>query len=112
MATATQLRMARAALGLFQDDVARLAGISGTAYRSIESDASDPRSSTMRNLVAVFEAQGVTFTSTGVELRPKANRIAWPSGRPSDPKIRAAVLAMVNAGQVRHGLPRFESDEE
>jgi len=59
----TQIRGARAMLGLTQTDLAKLAGISKTGLINVESGASDPKVSTISAIQKALEAAGVEFTN-------------------------------------------------
>jgi predicted transcriptional regulator len=77
MISPSQIRGARAMLGLKQTELAKLAGISKTALINIESGASDPRASTLTAILRALEAAGVEFTNgdqPGVRLRKGTGR--------------------------------------
>jgi DNA-binding XRE family transcriptional regulator len=111
MITPTQLKMARAALGISQAQVAEAAGLSTTAYNSVEQGQSDPKISTLRNVKAAFEAKGVVFSSDGgVRVVPKAQIIRFPKGTTVEAKVTA--LQILNAGQKSRGLPPLIMGED
>lgn len=69
MMTIGQLRAARALLNLSQNELAELAGISGTSLSAIEREAKAPRAQTLANLQSVLEGRGIEFTEGhGVRL--------------------------------------------
>jgi predicted transcriptional regulator len=75
MISPSQIRGARAMLGLTQSDLAAKAGISKTALISIETSTSDPKASTLSAIQKALEVAGVEFTNgdqPGVRLRKKA----------------------------------------
>jgi predicted transcriptional regulator len=75
MISPSQIRGARAMLGLTQADLAAKADISKTALISIETSMSDPKASTLSAIQKALEAAGVEFTNgeqPGVRLRKKA----------------------------------------
>ena len=65
MITPVQLKMARAAVGLSQAEVAGRAGLSTAAYNAIEQAQSDPKVSTLARVQAVLERKGVIFGEGG-----------------------------------------------
>ena len=74
MISPSQIRGARAMLGLKQADLAEMAGISKTGLINIESGASDPKSSTLKAIQHALETAGVIFVAEngegpGVRLR-------------------------------------------
>ncbi|HEV7254777.1 MAG TPA: helix-turn-helix transcriptional regulator [Mesorhizobium sp.] len=81
MITPTQIRGARAMLGLTQAELARAAGISTTGLNNIERGDADPKASTLRAIQAALEAAGVQFIpenggGAGVRLaRPRGKDV-------------------------------------
>src|ERR1700722_3357528 len=63
MISPSQIRGARAMLGLTQADLAAAAGISKTGLIAIETAASDPKASTLSAIQRALEAAGVDFTN-------------------------------------------------
>lgn len=68
-----QCRAARALLGISQEELARLSGVSRPAIAEFERGATTPHPRTLRDLAEALEAQGVrlveTETETGAVLR-------------------------------------------
>jgi predicted transcriptional regulator len=74
MISPSQIRGARAMLGLTQADLAAKADISKTALISIETSMSDPKASTLSAIQKALEAAGVEFTNgnqPGVRLKAR-----------------------------------------
>jgi DNA-binding XRE family transcriptional regulator len=74
MISPSQIRGARAMLGLTQADLAAKAGISKTALIAIETATSDPKASTLSSIQRALEATGVEFTNgdqPGVRLKKR-----------------------------------------
>jgi predicted transcriptional regulator len=70
MITPRQVRLARIALGLSQQELAELAHTSRNTVSAIESGRLDPRVSTLRRIVQALEDAGIEFTSgEGVRRR-------------------------------------------
>ena len=74
MISPTQIRGARAMLGMKQSELAEKAGISKTGLINIESGGSDPKASTLRAVQRALETAGVIFVEEngegpGVRLR-------------------------------------------
>lgn len=65
MATAAQIRGARAMLGWKQTDLARESGISEISVKNIERGVTDPRVSTMRALLDAFTRANIEFLDSG-----------------------------------------------
>jgi predicted transcriptional regulator len=63
--TIPQLRMARAALGWSQGELARRAGVSRTTVADLERGHGEPRLATMRRLVAALEQAGAEIGDDG-----------------------------------------------
>lgn len=59
--TSGQCRMARAAVGLTQSELARKANISTTTLTAFESGQRAPYDRTLRDVRTVFEELGITF---------------------------------------------------
>jgi transcriptional regulator with XRE-family HTH domain len=70
MLTATQCRMARAALKWGVRDVAKATGLSANTIVRIENGA-NATASTLTLIQEAFEKECVRFTEYGVELPPK-----------------------------------------
>ena len=68
--TAHQCRMARAAVGWSNQRLAKAAGVGPNTVSLLETGKADPRASTLRKLVAAFEAEGIEFIEDGVLYRP------------------------------------------
>ena len=65
-----QIRMARAAAGLTQDELAERSGISRVTIANLEGGKiADPRVLTIRALIRALESEGVEITKDGVNLR-------------------------------------------
>jgi predicted transcriptional regulator len=76
MISPSQIKGARAMLGLNQTALAGAAGISKTALINIETGTSDPRASTLSAIQKALEAAGVEFIAengggAGVRLRKR-----------------------------------------
>jgi DNA-binding XRE family transcriptional regulator len=56
---------ARKKLGLSQKDVANAVEIHVTSYQSIESGDSDPKFSTYKKIIELFEEKGIVFNQNG-----------------------------------------------
>jgi transcriptional regulator with XRE-family HTH domain len=112
MLTPTQLKMARSALGLTQAQVAKAAGISTTAYNSLEQGISDPRVSTLKNVQAALEDRGAVFSDGGVRVGPAAEKFHVPEGARGDREAITFALSLVNQQRRRLGLRPFILDEE
>jgi predicted transcriptional regulator len=74
MISPSQIRGARAMLGMKQTELAERAGISKTGLINIESGASDPKASTLQAVQRALESAGVEFIAengggAGVRLR-------------------------------------------
>ena len=70
--TPRHLRMARAAAGWTQDELAERSGISRVTIANLEAGKiSDPRTQTVRLLVRAFAEAGVAMTARGVEVEGK-----------------------------------------
>jgi transcriptional regulator with XRE-family HTH domain len=111
MITPTQLKMARAALGLSQAQVASAAGLSTAAYNAIEQGQSDSRASTLRNVKAAFEAKGAIFGSDdSVRVAPAERIIKFPAGTTAEAK--ATALLILNADQKARGRPPLIAGED
>jgi DNA-binding XRE family transcriptional regulator len=65
MISPSQIRGARAMLGLKQADLAEMAGISKTGLINIESGQADPKVSTLEAIRRALESVGVEFTNGG-----------------------------------------------
>jgi transcriptional regulator with XRE-family HTH domain len=112
MITPTQIKMARAALGLSQAQVAELAGLSTTAFNSIEQGISDPKASTLRNIQAAFEAKGAVFyVDGGVNVVPKSERFIREAANPSSSATRTAALEIVNIGRRLRGQAPLKDED-
>lgn len=68
MIAPTQIRAARAMLGIPQSELAERSGISKTGLANIESGKADPKASTLTAIQRALEAAGIRFTEWGVEL--------------------------------------------
>jgi transcriptional regulator with XRE-family HTH domain len=113
MITPIQLKMARAALGLSQAQVASAAGISTTAYNSVEQGLSDPKISTLRAIQAALEDRGAVFSDGGVRVGPPlAERFYVPPGAAGDREATTMAMNIVNQQRRRLGLRPFILDEE
>lgn len=67
----TQLKMARAALGLDQRTVASAIGMSHRGFQALETEKSNPTLNTLDKLLRYYDEQGVEFGQNGwVRLRP------------------------------------------
>lgn len=105
MITLAQIKMARAALGLSQADMAKLSGISATAFNAIETGVSGPKVSTYQSIVEALEAKGAVFGRDGsVRIVPKSECFLIEPGQNPSPEERALALRIVNAGRQRDGL--------
>lgn len=69
-----QARMARAALGLSRDDVAKDSGVSIAALQGFENGKRKPHERTVRDIRHVLEEQGAEFVERGVRLTQKAHK--------------------------------------
>jgi predicted transcriptional regulator len=76
MISPSQIKGARAMLGLTQTELATAAGITKTALVNIETATSDPKSSTLSAIQKALESAGVEFIAEngggpGVRLRKR-----------------------------------------
>lgn len=74
----SQIRGARAMIGMTQAALAAAAGISTTALNNIERGAADPKASTLGAIQKALEGAGVIFVAEngegpGVRLRKRAD---------------------------------------
>ena len=69
MPTPSQIRAARALLGLRQVDLAAKAGVAEVTIKSIEHGTGDPRLSTLTKISVALEAAGIEFMVGGVRLK-------------------------------------------
>ena len=60
---AAQVRAARALLNWSQSELAERSGVSRPVIARVETTATDARSSTVRAIVAAFQAAGVSFVN-------------------------------------------------
>ena len=113
MITPVQLKMARAAVGLSQAEVAGRAGLSTAAYNAIEQAQSDPKVSTLARVQAVLERQGVIFGDGGsVTLGPPPEVFVVPEGAAHDRKAVALGLQVANAQRRLAGKPLLVLPED
>jgi DNA-binding XRE family transcriptional regulator len=116
MITPVQLKMARAALGLSQAQVASAAKISTTSYNSVEQGLSDPKVSTLRSIQAAFETKGVVFGAGGsVRIgppRPRAEFLVADPDNPPDRASRAAAARILNVRRRMRGEPLLDEEDE
>lgn len=115
MITPIQLKMARAALGLSQAQVAEAAGLSTAAYNAIEQGQSDPKVSTLRNVKAAFEAKGAIFSGDGsVRIgppRPRAEFLVASPDLPQDQAARASAARILNVRRKMRGEPLLDEED-
>lgn len=67
MLTATQCKMARAALGWGMKELAEASGVSANTIDRFENGRAAPIPANLKALRQAFEAAGVRFTERGVE---------------------------------------------
>jgi len=65
MLTTSQLRAARAMIGLSIEELAEAAGVSGDSIRAAEASAGNAEADLSRKLKRVLEARGVIFVAAG-----------------------------------------------
>jgi DNA-binding XRE family transcriptional regulator len=103
MISPSQIRGARAMLGLTQSDLAAKAGISKTALIAIETAASDPKASTLSAIQSALESAGVEFTNgdqPGVRLKVNA-RNGTGTGLVGPDPFRGGAFQAVATSQLR-----------
>jgi DNA-binding XRE family transcriptional regulator len=111
IASITQIKMARAGLGLSQGDLASRVGISTAAFNAIETGGSDPKTSTMTAIVTALEKAGVVFEPSGaVSIAPKADKFIVEPGQNPDAATRRAALQIINADRRARNLPEVSDD--
>ena len=68
-----QIRAARVLIGMSQDKLSELTGLTVQGIRKIEEGISQPREGTLSDISRVFAEHGVEFTeNSGVRLKPQA----------------------------------------
>lgn len=65
MLTTSQLRAARALIGISIDDLSGIAGISGSEIRALEAADGNASPEFAERLKRIFEAKGVVFVAAG-----------------------------------------------
>jgi DNA-binding XRE family transcriptional regulator len=111
MITTSQIRGARAMLGMTQAELAKRAGISTTGLNNVETGNADPKVSTMRAIRAALESAGVVFTNNGqpgVSVQATAEGIIRAgeiarAGGPALPEPTGLAKAILDAGKRRRG---------
>jgi transcriptional regulator with XRE-family HTH domain len=107
MLTPSQIRAARALLGLNQARLANAAGLSKTAIVAIETGQSDPRASTLKAIQTALETRGAFFSADGGLYE----RMQW-RGDPPPPEIRKRILSGLNeARRATHRPPLIDDLE-
>jgi transcriptional regulator with XRE-family HTH domain len=106
MITAKQVAAARALLGLSQENLARLSGLSRATLSSVENDY-DSRVSSLREIERALTAQGIVFTRGG----GIAQRMEWGPNPPS-PEIRKRVLSGLNDARRARGNPLLIDEDD
>jgi transcriptional regulator with XRE-family HTH domain len=96
--TAQQLLLARRSVNLTQLALAKASGVSMASISSLENN-NDYRSSTARALQEALEAKGAIFLKDG----SVAVRMIWEEPKPTDPRVKAAALAILNAARKSRG---------
>jgi hypothetical protein len=107
MITKDQLHIGRVSLGLNVAQLARLADVAPNSIHGIERGF-DFKASTMLALQAALEAKGILFRNGSV-----CERMVWEHTPPRDAKVRAGVLAVLNAGRKARGqAPYIDCEDE
>jgi DNA-binding XRE family transcriptional regulator len=103
--SASQIRAARGLIGVSQDALARLSGISRPTLSAIEAGA-DTKASIMVAIQQTLESRGVRFTSTG-----GIEQVMQWRGDPPPPEMRKRVLSGLNdARRATHRPPLIDGD--
>lgn len=63
-----QIRAARAMLGLAQEELCRLAGITKPTLRNLENDAGDPKRSSLQAVERALVEAGIIFLDDGERI--------------------------------------------
>lgn len=79
MISPSQIRAARALIGIKQSDLARGAGISLATLNNIERGVGDPRTSTLEAIERALAAAGIEFTGDAVSESVKLRRLDRPT---------------------------------
>jgi DNA-binding XRE family transcriptional regulator len=106
MITPSQIRAARALLGISQTVLANGSGLSKTALVAIETGQSD--ASTLKAIRSALEAQGAFFGADGGLYE----RVNWANGKPSDPEIRRRVVEGLNMARSARNRPLLVDPED
>jgi DNA-binding XRE family transcriptional regulator len=108
MLTPSQIRAARALLGLNQSRLADAAGLSKTALVAIETGQSDPKTSTLKAIRSALEERGAFFSADGGLYE----RVNWANGKPADPEIRRRVVEGLNMARSARNRPLLVDPED
>jgi transcriptional regulator with XRE-family HTH domain len=93
IATAAQLRAARALLNWSQNDLAEVSMVSRTAIAEIEREAREPHNRTLRDLIQAFEFAGVEFIEE--DTGGRGVRFRHPGDPPIDPQERLRLVGLL-----------------
>ena len=105
--TASQIRAARALIGVSQDGLARWSGISRPTLSCIEGGA-DTKASILKAVTEALEARGVLFSSNGVSI---SERMEWRDPVPP-PETRRRILSGLNdARRATHRPPLIDAED-
>ena len=78
--------------------LASKAGLATNTVRAVQAGA-DSRRSTLESLAGVMAEAGILFLPDGTVVE----RMTWPNGKPSDPRVAEAAIAILNADRKRDG---------
>ncbi len=78
LASASQIRAARALIGAKQSDLARAAGISLATLNNIERGVGDPRSSTLEAIVGALDGAGIELSADALSESIRLRRLERP----------------------------------
>ncbi len=78
LATASQIRAARALIGAKQSDLAKAAGISLATLNNIERGVGDPRTSTLDAIVGALDGAGIEFSADILSESIRLRRLERP----------------------------------
>jgi len=106
MITASQIRIGRASLGWSLAKLADKAGVATNSVVAAERGA-DCRMSTVRALAETMADAGIIFFSDGT----CGQKMFWPHGRPTDPRVVEATLTIINANQRANGRCDYVDEE-
>jgi transcriptional regulator with XRE-family HTH domain len=106
--TAAQIRAARALIGVSQDGLARLSGISRPTLSAIEG-GSDTKASILKSITGALESRGILFSSNGVSI---AERMTWRDPAPDAATRRRIVSGLNDARRSAHRPPLVDDLED